>query len=115
MSYIQSRINGRIKVYHVRTNVPSFGYSVDTLKVFKYRKLNDDSMSVFLKSATPLKEGASPVWMGHYVATCTFQDKEERKVILSVYGGFFYDPKIGNTTKYRSNCEKIGSPILTTQ
>jgi len=68
-----------------------FQYSVDTLQNFKSVEMGDEKVLTFLKNAIYLPNEKSGVWMGLYVATCELEDKKTRKILLSNYGGFFYD------------------------
>jgi hypothetical protein len=63
---------------------------VDSLSLFNHRDLNSDSMKLFLAQATILQSDKAPVWMGGYVTTCVLGNKK-RKLLISSYGGFFYD------------------------
>lgn len=71
----------------------ALNYSVDSLKRFKNVDLRSDSMQSFLRNVEPLSDENTPLWMGYYVTTCQFQDGTVRKVIISSYGGFFYDER----------------------
>jgi hypothetical protein len=67
-------------------------------------KMNQDSMSFFVKSAEVLNTNAPLTWMGGYVATCEINGAP-RKIELSRYGGYFYDEK--SSTYYQIPMEKI--------
>ena|SRR5580692_57866 len=69
----------------------ALNYSLDSLKKFKNVDLNSDSMQSFLRNAEPLPDENTPLWMGYYLTTCQFGNATIRKVIISSYGGFFYD------------------------
>lgn len=78
------------KIYNIHDRA-GFRYSVDTLQNFKNVEMGDEKVRAFLKSATYLPDDKTCVWMGLYVATCELEDRKTRKVLLSNYGGFFYD------------------------
>ncbi|MBX3257691.1 MAG: hypothetical protein KF862_26420 [Chitinophagaceae bacterium] len=68
-----------------------FTLPVDSVLKFRSIKLSDDTMKVFLKNATELKE--NPSWMGLHLVTTELKSGEIRKFEISMYGGFFYDDK----------------------
>ena len=76
------------KIYKLRGH-SLFSYSLDTLRNFKSYLLDQDSMIQFVTDARVIPKDSTPVWMGEYVATCIFKDKEV-KLEFSTYGGFFY-------------------------
>ena len=78
------------KIYDIHDRA-GFRYSVDTLQNFRNADMGDDKVRLFLKNAAYLPNEKSGVWMGLYVATCELEDKKTRKILLSNYGGFFYD------------------------
>jgi hypothetical protein len=67
-----------------------FSISADSLSLFKNYQLRSDSMVYFLHAADPKPADARPTWMGGAVATCLY-DGKIRKILISSYGGFFYD------------------------
>ncbi len=69
----------------------TFHYPVDSLKKYKHLQLNDDTVRNMLKGAyTDTVNNASPLWMGLF--TVTYQlEGVERKILVSVYGDFFWD------------------------
>lgn len=77
------------RLYKIKGAV-QFSISADSLDLFKNYQLRSDSMVYFLRSADPLPADARPTWMGGAVATCQY-DGKIRKVLISSYGGFFYD------------------------
>src|SRR5215469_14099862 len=81
-----------------------FKLPVDSLKLYRSLTMNQDSMALFINSATVLHLKAPLVWMGGYVATCRVGGTD-RKVDLSRYGGYFYDEK--TSTYYQLPTEKI--------
>jgi hypothetical protein len=72
-------------------------FSIDTLRHFASISLNQDTMQYFLSRASMWPKEDFSMWMGVFVATCKLNGKDERKVSISVYGGFFYDH---NTRRY---------------
>lgn len=76
------------KIYKLRGH-GLFSYPLDTLRNFQSYLLNQDSMIQFVADARVIARDSTPVWMGEYVASCVFKDKE-LKLEFSTYGGFFY-------------------------
>ena len=66
-------------------------YTLDTLKNFKSSVLEEDSIKAFLDKVVMWPNGKSALWMGSYIATCESGDGKLRKLLISTYGGFFYD------------------------
>jgi hypothetical protein len=81
-----------------------FEISIDSLKSLGSLKMNQDSMSEFVNSATILHTKAPLIWMGGFIATCNLNGTL-RKIDLSIYGGYFYDEK--SSTYYQLPIEKI--------
>jgi hypothetical protein len=67
-----------------------YNVKVDNLNQLPCRKLNNDSMQVFLNQATVLPSNKIPQWMGAYVVSYTYEHRI-RKIDISTYSGFFYD------------------------
>jgi hypothetical protein len=80
------------KLYDIHDE-SAFNYPLDTLRKFRNRSLNKDSMLIFVSNLTIIPIERIPVWMGFYVATCEFNSGAIRKIEISMYGGFFYDEK----------------------
>src|SRR6478735_7154402 len=78
------------KMYDIHDRA-GFRYSIDTLRNFKNADMGDEKVIAFLKNVIYLPNEKSAVWMGLYIATCELEDKKIRKILLSNYGGFFYD------------------------
>lgn len=78
------------KLYDIHSQVGA-RYSLDTLRHFRNMELNSDTMQTFLSSVAAWPVDKSSMWMGLFVATCETEDKKPRKIIISTYGGFFYD------------------------
>jgi len=81
------------RLYKIKGSV-QFSISADSLFLFKNYQLRSDSMSYFLHSTDPFPADARPTWMGGVVATCLY-DGKIRKILISSYGGFFYDQTSG--------------------
>ncbi|HVW62259.1 MAG TPA: hypothetical protein VHC48_19545 [Puia sp.] len=81
-----------------------FKYRIDTLGSFPYAALTDDSIHYFLNDASVWPPGDPPVWMGSHIGTYIFEGIE-RKVDISLYGGFFFDEK--SQTYYQIADSKI--------
>jgi hypothetical protein len=77
------------RLYKIKGSL-QFSISADSLNLFKNYQLRSDSMAYFLHSADPLPADARPTWMGGAVASCLY-DGKIRKILISSYGGFFYD------------------------
>jgi len=69
-------------------------YSIDTLTNFKSKKLSDDSMRSYLIDVARIEGQYGVVWQGYIVGSCEL-DHVTRKIIFSIYGGFFFDPTTG--------------------
>jgi len=68
-----------------------FRIPLDSLASLTSGALSSDSMKMFLTGAEKI-EGVNPQWMGCYLATCKDPQGHIYKVVISHYGGFFYDP-----------------------
>ena len=66
---------------------------MDSLNNLPSGNLNMDSVKFFLSTTTKLPRDQWSVWMGEYICTARLQDDTPRKLIVSVFGGFFLDPK----------------------
>lgn len=66
-------------------------FPIDTLKNFKSKSLEQDSMRLYLANVRPIESTYGAVWQGYIVGTCEI-DHAIRKIIFSTYGGFFFDP-----------------------
>ena len=78
------------KLYNIHDRA-GFRYSVDTLQNFKSIELNIKLMSAIMNNIVEWPKEKYSMWMGLYIATCEMGDKKLRKVIISSYGGFFFD------------------------
>ena len=67
-----------------------FSYTVDTVKKFPNSPINEDSIHFYLSKLSIWPSDAPPLWMGVHIATYELNGSE-RKVDISLYGGFFYD------------------------
>jgi hypothetical protein len=81
------------RLYKIKDAI-QFSISADSLNLFKNYQLWSDSMVNFLHGIVPLPAEESPAWMGGAVATCLYGGKI-RKILISSYGGFFYDQTSG--------------------
>jgi hypothetical protein len=83
-----------------------FDYSPDTLQYFKNIPLADTEMHKFLTKAAIWPPEKYGLWMGLFVASYETLDNRPRKIIISSYGGFFYDSL---TMRYYELPEEIRS------
>jgi hypothetical protein len=81
------------RLYKIKDAI-QFSISADSLYLFKNYQLGLDSMTNFLHGVIPLPADEGPAWMGGAVATCLY-DGKIRKILISSYGGFFYDQASG--------------------
>ena len=81
------------RLYKIKDSV-QFSILADSLSLFKNYQLQSDSMVNFLHGVLPLPADEGPAWMGGAVATCLY-DGKIRKILISSYGGFFYDQASG--------------------
>jgi len=91
--HVKSQVNWQQstqwRLYKIQESV-QFSISADSLSLFKNYQMRSDSMLYFLRSVDPMPADARPVWMGGFAATCLYEGKI-RKILISAYGGFFYD------------------------
>jgi hypothetical protein len=78
------------KIYALN-KAAALSYPADTLNQFKHIELDDSTMSTFLSEASLLPKKKYAAWMGFYMTTYETPGHDLRKVILSNYGGFFFD------------------------
>ncbi len=78
------------RIYKVKSR-EAFVYPSDSLAMVRQRALNDDSVQLLISEAQPIPEAAAPLWMGCYLASYKGFDGRLRRVVVSTYGGFFYD------------------------
>lgn len=83
------------KIYNISTRT-GFTISADSLNQYVSLKLDSAKMVMFLKSATPLAS-AQYTWMGAFVASFELPSNDLHKVLISTYGGMFFDV---NTQSY---------------
>jgi len=67
-----------------------FSISIDSLHSFQNIPLSQDSIQFFLSQVAIKHPRANTQWMGGYIVTCQIEGSL-RKVVISNYGGFFYD------------------------
>jgi hypothetical protein len=79
------------KVYSIRSRQAA-GFPTDTLSNFPSARLKYDSMQTFLAHVMPVDTKSGVMWQGYIVGTCELENVT-RKIIFSVYGGFFFDPE----------------------
>lgn len=91
------------KLYRYQGN-ELFSISLDSLNSLQNIPLAQNSMAIYLSQITIKHPKAATHWMGGYIATCQ-ADGSLRKVVLSNYGGFFYDQSAN--TYYQLLSEKI--------
>jgi len=78
-------------LYDLKEKKP-FGIPIDSLRQLAAMPLPDDTMHFFLQFATAWPKEKSSIWMGEFLAS--YNAKEcTRKIIISTYGGFFYDER----------------------
>jgi hypothetical protein len=82
------------KLYKINDSV-MFSISADSLNLFKNYQLQSDSIINFLDGVVTLPKVQGAAWMGGVVASCVYAGKV-RKILISDYGGFFYDQESGN-------------------
>ena len=63
---------------------------VDSVDAFPHVGMQRDSCRYLLEGVTVLGDKKAPVWMGGFVVSCRV-DSGRRKLLVSSYGGFFYD------------------------
>ncbi len=78
------------KLYNI-INKAGFTYSLDTLVSFQSTDLSNQTMHTFTNDISEWPKEKYSLWMGLYIATCELEDGKPRKIIISNYGGFFYD------------------------
>lgn len=78
------------KLYNI-INKNGFTYSIDTIMSFQSIELSNQMMNTFMNDVSEWPIEKYSLWMGLYIATCEMEDKKIRKIIISNYGGFFYD------------------------
>ena len=64
--------------------------SVDSLDQFAHVALNGDSARDLMAGTAMMSDKKAPVWMGGFALSCRL-DHRKRKLLVSSYGGFFYD------------------------
>ncbi len=78
------------KLYNI-INKAGFTYSLDTLVSFQSTDLSNQTMQYFMNDISEWPKEKYSLWMGLFIATCELEDGKRRKIIISNYGGFFYD------------------------
>jgi len=76
----------------VRTaQISPYRLSLDSLMAFPSMKLNDDSMHLFLNDIVSLGHQEGVTWQGVFPCSVKFSNGDVHEILISVYGGFFYD------------------------
>ena len=85
---------GEAKNWHLYNlhSSKAFKLPIDSLNQFSSLKLNSDTMQLFGREIQQWPKSESAVWMGLFVVTYETIDGTKRKVVISNYGGFLYDP-----------------------
>lgn len=96
------------KLYNIQDKA-GFKYSLDTLNSFQSINLKNEIMQTFMSNVSEWPKEKYSMWMGLFIATCETEDKKLRKVIISNYGGFFYDQL---TMRYYELPDELKSPWL---
>ena len=81
------------RIYNLQGNA-LFTKPVDSLAGLSSYSPDKDSLMLFMAQAKKITVNGNPAWMGGYLASCRVEGKL-RKVLISFYGGFFYDPEAG--------------------
>jgi hypothetical protein len=75
-------------------NLDGSSLSLDSLKHISNLPLNEDSIHFFLVKSKSIQVN-NVAWMGYYTTTCDFPGNRHEKILISAYGGFFYDQSTG--------------------
>jgi hypothetical protein len=78
------------KLYRENNFNAVFRLPIDSLSIIQGGALSTDSIKTFLTGVEKI-EGVNPQWMGCYLASCKDIHGKIYKVIVSHYGGFFYN------------------------
>ena len=84
------------KIYSLNNSGTVFSISIDSVRLLSGVPLGDDSMHILLSTAKLLHVPSSPAWMGCYLTSCEDENGRHMKIIVSQYGGFFYNSSDGN-------------------
>lgn len=79
------------KLYQENKFTEVFRIPADSLRYMSSGPLSSDSMKRFLTGVEKI-DGVNPQWMGCYLASCKDSQGHIYKVVVSHYGGFFYNP-----------------------
>lgn len=80
------------KIYAENKFPVVFRIPTDSLIWMPSGPLSSDTMKMFLTGVEKI-EGVNPQWMGCYLASCKDQQGHIYKLVISHYGGFFYNPQ----------------------
>jgi hypothetical protein len=79
------------KVYHLTNFRRVVGISVDSLSFLESTNLDKDTLHELLCHAEKIFQGTESIqWQGCYLASYEAGQGQIRKVLVSMYGGFFY-------------------------
>jgi len=79
------------KVYHLTNFRRVVNIVEDSLKYLESRSLDKDTLHELLCRAEKIVQGAQSIqWQGCYLASYEAEQGQIRKVLVSMYGGFFY-------------------------
>lgn len=79
------------KIYSIKSKA-SFGFPVDSLQFLKSDSLSDTVLLQFLSHARIWPTEKYSLWMGSFLLSFVTAEHKTQKLIVSSYGGFFYDP-----------------------
>jgi len=79
------------QLYNLHSN-KAFKLPIDSLNQYSSLTLNTDTIKLFGREIQQWAKSESAVWMGLFLVTYETADGVKRKVVISNYGGFLYDP-----------------------
>ena len=95
------------KMYALNNAGTVFSMPADSVQPLSGVPLGDDSMHIFLSTAQLLHVPVSPAWMGCYLTSCEDEKGRFLKIIVSQYGGFFYNSSDGNYYQINSSFNRV--------
>jgi hypothetical protein len=79
------------KVYHLTNFRRVVNIADDSLKYLENRSLDKDTLHELLCRAEKIVQGTEHIqWQGCYLVSYEAEEGQIRKVLVSMYGGFFY-------------------------
>jgi len=79
------------RVYHLANFRRIVGMPDDSLQYLESRSLDKDTLHEYLCHADKIVQGTESIqWQGCYLASYEAEHGQIRKVLVSMYGGFFY-------------------------